>query len=325
MYGDGAGTGQSDGFVIAVDFGGTKIDVALATTSSSVVERLRLDTFADRGPLQALERAADAAQELTTRAARTHGGTVLGHGAVCPGVITDNGVLLAPNMPGWGDLPFARRMAEALGVDRVAVSNDVRAGALAELRLGALRGADTAIYVSLGTGLAAALIADGRVVPGAHAAAGEIGYTVVDSGAALRPGAAPLEELVGGRALGVQASLVLGEELSTAELFARTDPAAAQIVHRALGVFADAVANLAVFVDPSRLAVGGGVMAAGDIILPVLRSRLAQVVPFPPEIVAAHFTHDASLFGAIALAVDSVVGAIPTQTHDVATLTGVPR
>jgi glucokinase len=298
--------------VVALDIGGTKIDVALAGAAGEIQRRVRLDTRAAEGPEQALRRAADAARRLAS-AAHDEGRSVSAYAAVCPGVIQDEQVLLAPNLPGWETLPFARRIAEELGVAEVAVSNDVRAGALAELRLGALRHADPGIYVSLGTGIAAALVTHAQVVSGAHAAAGEIAYTAVGGSAPVRSGQPALEDLVGGRSLAERASAMLGEPVSAQELFGRDDPIARQLVHQALDALAAAIANLAVFVDPERVAVGGGMMAAADTILPVLESRLHQVVPFPPELVAAHFNHDASLHGAIALALDAAARSAPRQ------------
>jgi glucokinase len=66
------------------------------------------------------------------------------------------------------------------------------------------------------------------------------------------------------------------------------------------------VANLAIALDPERVAVGGGLMAHAETILPALRERLATAVPFPPEVVAARFIQDGALRGAAALAIDAV-------------------
>jgi glucokinase len=178
---------------------------------------------------------------------------------------------------------------------------------LAELRHGNLRSADPGIYLSMGTGIAAAVTIGDTVVEGAHQAAGEVAYMLVGQGpiAAAANGVAPLEEVVGGRALGLRASAQLDHSLDAEELFARTDPEAQHLVHHALGVLADAVANMAVLLDPARVVVGGGMMASADLFLRVLSMRVAQAVPFPPGIVAAHFTRDASLHGAIALALDA--------------------
>ena len=82
---------------------------------------------------------------------------------------------------------------------------------MAELRWGSLRGADPAILLILGTGIAAAIVAGGEVIQGANGAAGEIGYSLrgmcETTGAA--EGHAPLEEFAGGRAIGERASELL--------------------------------------------------------------------------------------------------------------------
>jgi glucokinase len=291
--------------VIALDFGGTKVDVALATDTGRILRRTRMDTRAEKGPDQVIDRAVAAARDLVEDASGRLGREVVAYAAVSPGVIWDEGVALAPNLPGWDRLPFARRLAEALDLPTIAVSNDVRAGALAEVRFGSLQGLDPAIYLSLGTGLAAALIVDQHVVRGAHHAAGEIAYLSLDPYLGTAVGRASLEDISGGRSLAAHAARILGSPVEARELFASPDPVATHLVHQALTAVTTAVADLAVFVDCQAIAVGGGMMGSASIILPVLQSRLNQVMPFPATAIAARFTEDASLHGAIALAVDA--------------------
>jgi glucokinase len=311
---DFAGSGQET--VVALDFGGTKIDVAWADHAGAILRRERLATFPADGAEQALARAAAVAKEFIATASKADR-PVVSVAAVAPGVVREDGIHLVPNLPGWEELALARRLAELLDVEEVPVWNDVRAGALAELRHGNLRGAEPGIYLSLGTGIAAAVTVADTVVEGAHQAAGEVAYVLVGQGPvpAAAAGVAQLEEVVGGRALGLRASAHLGQSLDAEELFARTDPEAQQLVHHALGVLADAVANMAVLLDPGRVVVGGGMMASADLVLRVLSMRVSQAVPFPPEIVAARFTRDASLHGAIALALDAVRGRTTAPIH----------
>ncbi|GAA1791655.1 ROK family protein [Planosporangium flavigriseum] len=290
--------------VIGVDFGGTKIDVALASATGSILERLRLPTLAREGPDQALQRVAEVVRKLTA-GAEEHGIAVVGHAAVCPGVVQDDRIQLAPNLPGWEDLAISRRLAQAFEVDSVPVWNDVRAGALAEALRGNLRGADPGLYLSLGTGIAAAITINGSVLAGAHHAAGEIGYVGIEMAPSSSTDRAPLEEVIGGKALGERASRLLGEDVDAEALFNRTDPEAQQILHHALGVLAAAVANFAVLIDPARVVVGGGMMASAAPLLAVLRAQLNRTVPFPPEVLAARFTEDASLHGAVTLALNA--------------------
>lgn len=303
----GASGPSLDEAVIGLDFGGSKTDVALADDSGAVLERVRLVMQPADDADRALRRAAEAAQMLAAQAAQRHRRTVVAYAAVTPGLPLDTGVLLAPNLPGWERLPFQRLLAEYLEVDALTVANDVRAGALAELRMGALQDSDPALYVSIGTGLGAALIAGGRVIDGAHGIAGEIAYTAIDLTHAPPPSRAPLEEIVGGRALGRAATELLGEPIDSANLFTRTDPEATAIVQRAMETLAGALANLALLVDPARIALGGGLMADADRILPAIRQRLISVDGnvTAPEVVTARFVQDASLYGAITLALDA--------------------
>jgi glucokinase len=287
-----ATTSPTTGFVLALDFGGTKVDVATAALDGRVLATERLATDAALGAEQVVARAVDAARTLSTM---TGAGTPLAVAASSPGIVLDDRILLAPNVPGWTELALADRLRAGLGLDAVVTATDVKAATLAEVRWGALRGADPGVFLNLGTGLAAGIAIGGRVLTGAHGAAGEIGY-------ALRGahGDGPLEEAVGGRAIGERFGAG-----SAAEVFARADagdPEATILVDGALDELAVHVANLAALVDPARIAVGGGMMNAADRVLAALRARVAQAAPFPPEIVPAHFVHDAALHGAIALA-----------------------
>jgi len=297
------------GTVIGIDFGGTKIEAALAAADGTLLDRERLETRARLGPRQALERTAAAVRRLEARAREAHGAFVAGYAAVAPGIVQSERILLTPNLPGWEDLALARELQQLLGLDHApAVGNDARAGALAELRFGALRGAEPGIYLSLGTGISAAVTIGDRVLAGANQAAGEIAYADPEVGVRRAPGAAPLEEVVGGKAIGERASALLGEDVTAAEVFARaeTDVAARTIVHETLDVLARSIANISVLIDPELVVLGGGMMASADVILPALREHLAATVPFPPRLATAHFTRDASLHGAVALALDAV-------------------
>src|SRR4051812_5199671 len=290
-------------FVVALDFGGTKIDVGTARRDGELILSERIETNAERGALQAVERAIAAARRL---AERTDGDCV-GAGAVSPGIVEDDRVLLAPNVPGWDALQLRALLRDGLGLGSIALANDVNAAALAEARWGALAGSEVGTFVSLGTGVKAGLVIGGKVFEGAHRAAGEIGYSLRDAadGASFAAGQAPFEEFVGGRALGERASAVVGERLSAAEAFSHPE-LPATFLDDWLAELTMHVANLAIAVDPERIAVGGGLMAHADTILPALRERVAVAVPFPPDVVPARFLQDGALRGAAALASDAV-------------------
>jgi glucokinase len=311
----------SPDFVLAVDFGGTKLDVATATLDGRILAVERLETEAANGAEQAVTRALACARTLSEAAAATTGGRLLTAAASSPGIVLEDEILLAPNVPGWTALPLAARLRDGLGLETVVTETDVKAAALAEARWGALQGADPGVFLSLGTGLAAGLVIGGRVLHGANGAAGEIGYALrgVHDDAGAADGRAPLEEHVGGRALGERASRLLGEPLSAADVLARadTDLDARMLVDETLSELAVHVANLAVLFDPARIAVGGGMMGASELVLAALRRRVRLAVPFPPEVVEARFVHDAPLRGAIALAIDAATAQPARATAEV--------
>jgi glucokinase len=305
---------SSADFVVAVDFGGTKLDVATATLDGQIVATERLETDAAGGAEQAVERAMACARALQESSARQTGGTLVAAAASSPGIVLDDRILLAPNVPGWTDLPLADRLRDGLQLDHVVCETDVKAATLAEARWGALRGADPGVFLNVGTGLGAGIVLGGRVLHGANGAAGEIGYALrgVGDDHGAFDGHAPLEEHAGGRALGERASALLGADLSAADVLARAehdDPDARAIVAETLAELAVNIANLAVLLDPARIAVGGGLMNSSDLVLAALRRRVRQAAPFPPEVVPARFVHDAALRGAIALAIDAHAGA----------------
>ncbi len=296
-------------FVLGIDLGGTKIAAATARPDGTIIRMERLPTEARQGAGQAIRRALDAARRLAADTAVATGGELVAVGVATMGVTREDSVLMAPNVPGWDRLAIPPLLREAFPGVALAIENDVKAAARAELRWGALRGCRTAIYLNLGTGIAAGLIAGGVVLEGANGAAGELAYNPrtphEEDGA--EQGRTPLEEYVGGRAIGERASRRFGRPLSARDVFALAahDGDARAFVEEVLSEVAFHVTNLAIALDPERIAVGGGLMASPDLVLPRLRGRLRRFVPFPPPVVAASMVHDAGLMGAIAAALEA--------------------
>jgi len=299
---------SEDGFVLGIDVGGTKMALATAGLDGALLRTERLPTEAARGAAQALERALAAGKRLV--AVTAAGGEKLqAVGLSTMGVTRADGVVMAPNVPGWDRLRIPSLLRAAFPDVALSIENDVKAATRAELRWGMLRGCRTAIYLNLGTGIAAGLVAGGAVLDGAHGAAGEIAYNLrtPHEEAGAERGRAPLEEYVGGRAIGERASLRFGGMLTARDVFERVDadPEARALVEEMLAEMLFGVTNLVIALDPERIAVGGGLMASSDLILPRLRAHMRRFVPFPPTVVAASVVHDAGLMGAVALALEA--------------------
>lgn len=293
--------------VLGLDFGGTKIAVAVADADGRLLRKAVLATDPSRGAGWNLERALDSAHTLL----RDEDGAILtGVGAATFGVPEDARILLAPAIPGWEALALARELRAAFDCAAVTVDTDVKAAALAELRLGALAGCRHAVYLNLGTGLAAALVVDGAVVLGENGAAGEIGYSLVEPSDVLRERHLVLEDVAGGIGVAAAAERATGRRMAASGVFELegSEPLLAAVVEQFIEQLAFHLVNLSVALNPSRIAVGGGIVRAWPRIEPTLRRALAIGVPFPPELVVAAFPFDAPLVGAVLRAVDATAG-----------------
>jgi glucokinase len=247
------------------------------------------------------------------------------------GIPFEDRVELAPAIDGWHSLAMGRELRAAFAGAQIRMATDAKAAAQAEARWGALAGCDPAVYLNLGTGLAAAIVVGGQVVTGINGAAGEIGYnlrSVSDVGQALAERAL-LEHMVSGQALGERAAdsaggrgsghgeaaggpgeAAGGQQLTAADVFAAaaTDRELDDLVDDFVEELAFHLVNLAILVNPQRIAVGGGMVRSWARIRPRLQDALQHGTPFPPELVVAHFPHDAPLLGAVAIAVDAARG-----------------
>jgi glucokinase len=297
--------------VLGLDFGGTKIAVAVGDLSGRRLGVTTVNSLAEAGAEAAMARGLTAARELLADV--TPERELAAVGAATLGIPYDDRVELAPTFPGWGEIAFGQLVRDAFPGVPVRLGTDVKAAAAAELRWGALAGCDPGIYLNLGTGLAAAIVAGGTVISGAHGASGEIGYNLRTAADVwIEPAERTiLEHVVSGQALDETGSDRLGRPVTAAEIFAlaATQPDAAVLTEEFNRELAMHVVNLAIAIDPVRIVVGGGLVGSWARIAPDLRRALDAAVPFPPELMVARFPSDAPLVGALALGVEAA-GAV---------------
>ena len=172
-------------------------------------------------------------------------------------------------------LPVGRLLADRIGVP-VLVENDVNAATLGAV---AHSGADDLVYLSIGTGLAAGLVLDGRLRRGYHGAAGEIGHVPVDpSGPRCQCGQRGcLETVASGSALA--AAWPSGDRPPAQAVFAAAaagDPAAVAVRDRFAAGVAEAVRVLSLNVDPRTIVLGGGVAQLGQQLLEAVSDALRR-------------------------------------------------
>jgi len=305
---------QTPPVVLGIDFGGTKIAVAVCDLAGNKIASVVVDSRGERGARVSFDHGVRTAKALLAESA--DGADLAAVGVATFGIPFDDRVELAPAISDWGALELGRELRAAFPGTTVELATDAKAAAQAEARWGSLAGADPAVYLNLGTGLAAAIVIGGRVLAGRDGAAGEIGYNLRDVADVGRSDGQRimLEDMVSGMALQRRASRA-GRHLTAADVFDRLDDEAD--LDDLITAFVDELAfhlvNLAILVNPAKIAVGGGMSRSWDRIQPRLAEALRASVPYPPDLVLAHFPHDAPLLGAVALAVDNATGTPQRQ------------
>ena len=292
--------------VLGLDYGGTKIAAAACDLAGNQLASATVGSDGALGAQASFGRGIQVARDLLSSAAP--GSELMAVGVSTFGIPFEDRVELAPAIDGWDRLAMGRELRAAFGGAQIRMATDAKAAAQAEARWGALAGCDPAVYLNLGTGLAAALVIGGQVVTGVNGASGEIGYnlrSVTDVGLALDRRAL-LEHMVSGQAL-AQRAAADGQRLTAADVFAAA--AADSRLDGLIDDFVDELAfhlvNLTILVNPERIAVGGGIAGSWARIGPRLQDALQHGTPFPPELVVAHHPYDAPLLGAVAMAVDA--------------------
>jgi glucokinase len=296
--------------VVALDVGGTGMKCALVRPDGTVHHEERHPTLAARGPEAVTENILTVAAGLAATA-RADGLDPVAVGIAVPGVIDEeNGVAVWSSNVGFRDVPLRALIEERVGLP-TALGHDVRAGGLAEARLGAGRGQRHVLFVAIGTGIAAALVVNGAGYNGAHGAAGEVGHIIV------RPGGVPcpcgqngcLEAIASARAIGARYAELAGDPTATAfDVFHRidTDQLAKEVWQEALDALADGLVTAQALFDVSMLVLGGGLAEAGDALLVPLKAEIEKRLTFHrmPAIGKAALGDTAGCLGAALLALD---------------------
>jgi len=316
---------MSAGCVIGVDLGGTKLLAGVVDPDLNVRHRVFRHAREGRGTEQLLDALVAAVEEVRTAAGREL--TAVGFGI--PSLVdVETGIAATTVHLPLRDVPFRDVMSERLGVP-VAVDNDANAAMVAEHRRGAAAGARTAALLTLGTGIGGGIVVDGQVLHGAHGGAGEWGHMVIDVDGPLCTcgNRGCLEMLVSGTALGRAAqraaeelpdsgfgrARAAGREITgmlATELAHDGDPVArdvVEVVGRHLGV---GIANVVNILNPEVVVVGGGVIAAGELLLEPARKVVAERALAPSRdqarIVPTRFGDASGMIGAALLAMDLV-------------------
>jgi glucokinase len=248
--------------VLALDVGASRIKAALiASDGSRRTEQLR-PTERTEGSAAVLRRVADMAAEVAAEPAT---GIVACGIAVC-GAVSPDGLVTSVNL-GWEQAPVGRVLSRRLGMP-VTVLNDAHAGAIGEGRFGAAQGMNDYLYVSLGTGIGAAIVKDDRVLGGAHGRAGELGHISVDRRGRLCACGSRgcLETYMSAAALEAHWIEAHGSPLPARKIIDQVierEPTATALWDESIEALAEGLLTVMSLVDPAAIVLGGGLSGAG--------------------------------------------------------------
>jgi glucokinase len=308
---------------IGLDVGGTKILAARVGADGSILATERAPSPAS-DPNRILETMVEVARAVRTDEVEAIGIGAAGLVESATGVIT-----FAPNLA-WRDVGLVEYVGGALGLPAIA-DNDATAAAWGEYRFGAGRGSRHLLLVTVGTGIGGGIVFDGQIYRGAHGFAAEIGHIIVEPGGPLcgcgNHGC--WEQVASGHAIeraGREAAeryphsgiarLAEGvPERVTGSLVTRAaldgDDTARAILAKVGRRLGEGIAGLVNVLDPQVVVVGGGAIAAGDLLLEPARRSFAATVEGPDArpavpIVPAELGNDAGVVGAAALALEEI-------------------
>jgi glucokinase len=304
---------------IGVDLGGTKVQVGVLAGVETLWESREGSREQDQDELVELL----VREILAAREARPNAAAV---GLGIPATINQERgeAVAAVNLP-LVELPIRELISERVGIP-VFLDNDGNVAALAEFQYGAARGKPTMVMLTIGTGIGGGLILGGEIFRGATGAGAELGHVVIQADGPPCQGNCPnhgcVESLASGTALGREgrAAAESAPDSAIGKLLAEgkdVDGLAVTLAALAgdeasIGVFdligsrlGVACASFANIFEPEAIVIGGGVIAAGDLLLDPARKEVRERALRPMNetpILEATLGNDAGMIGAAALA-----------------------
>lgn len=325
-------------WIVGVDLGGTNIVVGAVPMEGGEVRGLHSQpTQAQRGAKFVVDRMVEMVETTIANVLREEGGTreqFAGVGIGSPGPLDRaSGVVInTPNL-GWRNFPLRDLISNALHLPAT-LDNDANCATYGEWWLGAGRGVDTLVGLTLGTGIGGGIVLNGEIYHGVSDAAGEIGHMTIDSTGrkcncgnygcleAYASGPAIALRAVEGIEAGVDTilgDLVAGklESITAATVYdavVKGDAYATEVMRDTARFLGTGIANIINILNPGMVVISGGVTRAGEHLFEPLRAEVRRRAFKSAEencrIVAAEMPDRAGLVGAAAVFKRETYGAV---------------
>jgi glucokinase len=309
--------------VLAVDLGGTNLRMAVVGEDGNIEHRERCSTPQVNSPAAIVSAIADLAELCKEAIESKERIGILGAAIPAIGNLREGRIDIAPNLPMLDGVEFRSQLEKALGL-AVILENDATAAGIGEHWLGASRGFDNSICVTLGTGVGGGIILDGQPLRGPDGTAGEIGHMCVE------PNGHPcgcgswgcVEQYASATAVVRMAEELIeqyGTSIDTSRPFTakdvygaakQGDMASVETFRRMGSYLGLALAGLVNALNPEVIVFAGGMSAAWDMFIDVTREQITKRAFREPalrvKLVRAELADDAGILGVASLALAAV-------------------
>jgi len=284
-------------YLIGVDLGGTKIEAGLVDLNGKVLKKIIMPTEAKAGKAKVIENIVYAVNKLRRD-------KIIGVGVGIPGP-TDykRGIAIRPpNLPGWNEVPLKKILEEKLKLC-VAVENDAKCFAIAEFKCGYEKKVSSLVGVTVGTGVGAGIIINGKIYRGSSDSAGEIGHmTVVEDGAKCNCGnKGCLEMYASGRGIERMFFEKTKRRLSAEEIaqLAGRNKTARHVIEEAARYLGIGLANIIVAVNPEVVVIDGSIATIKGFVEKAHKEAVKHLGILPKEVrIEKSKTEDSGILGA---------------------------
>jgi len=315
-------------YAIGIDIGGTNVPSAIIDENGKIIHTIHKKTVANEGPDGVIQRIIDSVNDLVKYFNESiKDGKLIGVGIGAPGTLDHKKgmVITSPNLPNWKNIPLVDRISSKIKMP-VFIDNDANCAAIAEHWIGAAKGTQNAILLTLGTGVGGGIIINNKIYRGSHGTAGELGHITIsingnkcacgnfgclEAYASANAAIARAKEKL--KSNDAVSSLKTKEpsDITAKEIYLHAEQGdkLAQSVLIESGMFLGiGIATFANIFDPDTIIIGGGFAGAEKYLIPAAideaYKRSFRSIMDNIKITAAKLGNNAGMIGAAKLAFD---------------------
>jgi len=313
------------GTFVGIDVGGTNVKIGLFDTELKLICKTSVTTDADMGPKVVIDKMAKTVEELVAKAGLTLRDIIaVGIGTPGPAKYSEGIIIKSTNMPKFKNVPICRMLNEKLGAP-IIFDNDANVACWGEYAVGAGKGVKDIVFFTLGTGIGGGIVSNGELVHGCDENGAELGHTIIYPDGRLcncgqkgcveayasadSTARRATEAIQGGAKSSLKKVLDQKGKITSKDVYqhlASGDKLAKEITDGTAKALAITCINMLHATEPKRIVFGGGMIAAGDILLNGIKrffdEHIWTLKKEATEICFATLGEDAGIIGAAALA-----------------------